>query len=259
MQRIMGIVGALTHAIDRFSPPASRGGSSLRTRLLSTFSISVVFWIPFLSLVLASTGARSTAAVVGIFGLSTGIAPLVMRRFGVGLGGNVASACALLTIGSASFLNGGPALNTHMTLAVVPVLAASLSGMRAALMWTGAVLVTTVGLYLADLNGVVFPQDIPMGYRWAFQLISSCAFATILVAFALMYEYSNEEYTSALSAREADLSAIVETAPDGLLVIDIHGRLLQVNPAAERLFGTPIGSLVGSSVELLFPGCLLYT
>lgn len=123
----------LLRAIDRFSPPVEGAKSALRARLVTTFSFSVLGWVPLLALVLYNISAAHTAVLVAFFGLSTAAAPLVMRRWGVEVGANIAAGAALLTILSASVMNGGPDLNTHTILAIVPVVAISLSGARGAL------------------------------------------------------------------------------------------------------------------------------
>ena len=42
-----------------------------------------------------------------------------------------------------------------------------------------------------------------------------------------------------LRASEARWRSVIDSAVDGIVVIDAHGRIEAFNPAAERLFGTP--------------------
>ena len=44
-------------------------------------------------------------------------------------------------------------------------------------------------------------------------------------------------------------SAIVETALDGLIVTDVHGRMREFNPAAEAMFGYPAALLMGQDLS----------
>ena len=46
---------------------------------------------------------------------------------------------------------------------------------------------------------------------------------------------------------------IIETAPDGMLVIDERGTIMLANPQAESIFGYAPGELVGASTERLLP------
>ncbi len=56
-----------------------------------------------------------------------------------------------------------------------------------------------------------------------------------------------------LRDREARLRSIVDTAADGVVVIDERGRLESFNPAAERLFGYRADEVLGQNVRLLMP------
>ncbi|HEX3133435.1 MAG TPA: PAS domain S-box protein, partial [Planctomycetota bacterium] len=47
--------------------------------------------------------------------------------------------------------------------------------------------------------------------------------------------------------------AIVEAAPDALIVVDEPGRIRLVNVQAERLFGWSRAELIGQPVEVLLP------
>jgi len=51
-------------------------------------------------------------------------------------------------------------------------------------------------------------------------------------------------------------AAIVEGAPDGILVVDPEGHILSANPRAEALFGYEAGTLAGLEVERLLPAAL---
>jgi two-component system sensor kinase FixL len=57
----------------------------------------------------------------------------------------------------------------------------------------------------------------------------------------------------ALPEREALLSAILETSPDGLITIDESGRINSFNPAAEQMFGYRPDEVLGRNVACLMP------
>jgi two-component system sensor kinase FixL len=56
-----------------------------------------------------------------------------------------------------------------------------------------------------------------------------------------------------LGASEARWRAIINSAVDGIIVIDAHGRVETFNPAAERLFGYGAQEVVGRNVDMLMP------
>jgi diguanylate cyclase (GGDEF)-like protein/PAS domain S-box-containing protein len=59
----------------------------------------------------------------------------------------------------------------------------------------------------------------------------------------------------ALRASETRFRTLVETASDAILTVDEQGRILFANRAAERIFGHPVGSMLGEPVSMLLPDC----
>lgn len=56
-----------------------------------------------------------------------------------------------------------------------------------------------------------------------------------------------------LPEREAHLRSILETVPDGMIVIDERGIIRSFSVAAERIFGYAAGEVCGRNVSLLMP------
>jgi len=53
--------------------------------------------------------------------------------------------------------------------------------------------------------------------------------------------------------QEGRLRAVVDTAVDGVILIDASGAILMFNPACERLFGYPAHEVLGKNVKMLMP------
>lgn len=73
---------------------------------------------------------------------------------------------------------------------------------------------------------------------------------------ALRLEQQSEELEarqSVLRSTEAWYRGIIETAPDGMLVIGADGVILMTNPQLDNLFGYAPGELIGETVERLVP------
>lgn len=57
----------------------------------------------------------------------------------------------------------------------------------------------------------------------------------------------------ALREREAHLRSILDTVPDAMIVIDIHGIMQSFSATAERLFGWTAAEAIGRNVNMLMP------
>src|SRR3546814_18246760 len=65
-----------------------------------------------------------------------------------------------------------------------------------------------------------------------------------------------ETAAAAGPSREAYFRALLEAAPDGIVITDGEGRIVLVNAQTEHLFGYPRDQLIGQPVEVLVPEAL---
>ena len=86
----------------------------------------------------------------------------------------------------------------------------------------------------------------------AFQLLMFALASTGLMLGAVVSE--RRRLSLALVDSEEHRSAILNTVPDGVLMIDTHGNIQSINPAVERLFSRPSPWLVGHHVSELVEG-----
>lgn len=64
---------------------------------------------------------------------------------------------------------------------------------------------------------------------------------------------NEKKATEHASESEERLRAVLDTAVEGIIIIDIHGIVQLYNRAAERIFGHTMNEVVGRSVSMLMP------
>ncbi len=60
-----------------------------------------------------------------------------------------------------------------------------------------------------------------------------------------------ERLEDLVEEKTASIKAIVDTAADGIITIDVKGRVLTFNPAAEKMFGYKAQEVIGQNVNML--------
>src|ERR1051325_3998715 len=56
-----------------------------------------------------------------------------------------------------------------------------------------------------------------------------------------------------LAVGESSLRAILDTAVDGIIIIDAHGTVRLYNPACQKIFGYSPEEVIGHNVKMLMP------
>jgi PAS domain S-box-containing protein len=64
----------------------------------------------------------------------------------------------------------------------------------------------------------------------------------------------NAELERRVTERTAQLQAVADTANDGIISADDHGRIVYFNRGAERMFGYPAEKILGRPLTVLMPG-----
>jgi PAS domain S-box-containing protein len=94
-------------------------------------------------------------------------------------------------------------------------------------------------------DGTTFPLHLSVGEMW---IDGERKFTGMLHDLSARVQLEEQ-----LRGSEERWRSIVESAVDGIVVIDAHGRIEAFNPAAERLFGYAEGEVTGQNVEVLMP------
>ena len=94
-------------------------------------------------------------------------------------------------------------------------------------------------------DGTTFPMDLSVGE-------AKQAEGSIFVG--IIHDLTERERSEReLKEAVARLRAVVETAVDGVILIDARGTVLMFNPACEKLFGYAADEVTGHNVKVLMP------
>ncbi len=94
-------------------------------------------------------------------------------------------------------------------------------------------------------DGTTFPMDLSVGE-------AKQEGETIFVG--IIHDLTERKHSERVLLESASrLQAVVETAVDGVILIDASGAVQMFNPACERLFGYAAGEVIGKNVKLLMP------
>lgn len=95
-------------------------------------------------------------------------------------------------------------------------------------------------------DGSTFPMDLSVGQ--AKQAGDETTFVGIIRDIT-----ERKRQDQALRESEARVRAVVDTAVDGVILIDARGSVLMFNPACETLFGYAAAEVIGQNVKMLMP------
>jgi len=119
----------------------------------------------------------------------------------------------------------------------------------------GAMLgVIAFGVAMAVVFGLQIWRGQPP-WDWTTALLFAVAAAAVCIAgeYSRALRARGADDTRRLREREAHLQSILDTVPDAMIVIDVHGQIQSFSAAAERLFGYTAAEAVGRNVSLLMP------
>ncbi len=117
--------------------------------------------------------------------------------------------------------------------------------------------VPVVGVWMWDESldiGLATEQDLDEAYS-LYLFMRTIIFGGALVAAGILLAVVWAFVTGKKEVLEVQrrLQAIVETANDGIVVINKKGIIQSVNPAMEEMFGYPLETMVGRNVSMLMP------
>jgi PAS domain S-box-containing protein len=85
-----------------------------------------------------------------------------------------------------------------------------------------------------------------------FDIILYCILAAVLV-FSILLFYKVKQSFESQKASEKKFRALLDAAPDAMVITDSNGIIKMINQQAVALFGYTAGDLAGKSIEILMP------
>ncbi|AWV88737.1 hybrid sensor histidine kinase/response regulator [Bradymonas sediminis] len=223
-----------------------------RARIGVMITFVTIFW----AMIAAGLGVLSGAyeSVLGLLVgmLLVGCAPFVLRATGnLSLTGHFTVAPIYAVLLWTIYLNGGLYAAPTLWLPIMPLLASLFQKNRSAVVWLGLVVVTFIALIAANLTGFPFPDNPKT--RASDMQFGIALIGMGVTTFAILHLKNNVQIwlTDALRQKEAETSAVLETAPDAIITVDTDGQILRANRATARIFSCDRDEIVGQNIRAL--------
>jgi two-component system sensor histidine kinase DevS len=113
-----------------------------------------------------------------------------------------------------------------------------------------------VVLPLAYIAILVFTIGLLHAPFWLEATIALTISLPVVVLFAYLVFGVINRMRDVLLLRERRFRGLIESAPDGIVIVDITGTIIIVNEQATRLFGYRADEMIGRRVEMLLPDAL---
>lgn len=91
----------------------------------------------------------------------------------------------------------------------------------------------------------------PIGFHWEYDI--NRAISLIFLPFGTMIIVSFKQYFLKLQTSEQKLSTALESAPNGILMVDQEGMIIYINSQIEKTFGYTPKELYGRCIDILVP------
>ena len=252
------------------SPAEPGEGENARlARLLHAFVLlSGAVTLAFLVLTGALLEARARLLTVLLLAALLGIGALA-RAGWTRLAASFYLGGLWLFVTAALWFFGGFRTPASSAYTVMALAAALLFGIRGTAVATGLIVISSLGIAVADLRGWL-PSSSPPSAPVALgvflasllSLVGMALYATAELRRAIAGLRAEVEERGAIETRlresESRVRSIVESSPMGIHLYRLeepgHLVLTGSNPAGDRMIGTPVGPLVGRTIEEAFPG-----
>jgi signal transduction histidine kinase len=253
-----------------FPSPAGPGeheDARLERLLRSFLLLSGAVTAAFLFLTWTRLGGSGRLVVGGLLAGLLGILAIARGRPRLAAALYLTTLWAVVTL--SLWLFGGFQTPTASSYTVVALAAALLFGIRGTALATAVIVITSVGIAVADVSGWLPSSPLP-GPAVALGIFLASLLSIVGMALAATTELrraiaglrAEVEERRAVEVRlresESRVRSIVESSPMGIHLyrLEAPDRLVLTgsNPAGDRILGAPMAPLLGRTIEKAFPG-----
>lgn len=224
----------------RFLPPNVEKGSDavFRAKVVVVFSLALAVWAPIYSAIMYALNGDIVSPIAVMVCAALVCTSLAFLRNGVSFRiiGNWLSFNVFWVMLFVALVGdfGSP---PFLWLAVVPMLAVLIAGIRSGMVWLVLVIASAIAFYVSQLQTGSNPTALDARQQVFFELTVLVGLYVLVLSLTLAYESLKEWAIDQIRRREAHTKALVQTAADGILTISPRGRVNEMNHAAEALFG----------------------
>ncbi|MGM0556970.1 MAG: ATP-binding protein [Myxococcota bacterium] len=241
--------------VDHFVPERLRGAGSLeeqKSRLLPFFMLALALWGPIFAPVFYLQGSTAGALFMLVGTVVIALGPFLLRWTGsLRLAGNYLAGTTFVTLVGMLALSGGTNVSTMAWCVLVPIFANVFVGVRSALSWGAALLVSFGVLSTVEhTDAVQLPVLIPPGDD-VVALTGTTALIFVVWSIFWLNGRLQDWSSRAAERREAELRATLEAVPDPILRLDEDGHVQFWNQASLEAFETQPEELEGSHIATL--------
>ena len=241
--------------IDHFVPDDlddESGIETRRARMGVSTAFTIVFWAVLAASISAFGGSYYSALGLVLCGGVVATAPWVLlktRRMDIA--GHLIVTPIYILLMWLVHENEGLDAPAIVWLTMIPLLASLFLGKRIAKIWLRVIVLSWLVVTVAMLMGYDFPTHLPPKVADVQAGISLVGMGITAFVILNMKDDLQTWLTEELRQKEAETSAVLETAPDGILTVDTDGKILIANKAAEQIFEVKRESMIGEDIRKL--------
>ncbi|QDG50562.1 response regulator [Persicimonas caeni] len=213
---------------------------------------TVVFWA-FLAAVISGSGGSIHAAIgLVLCGTTVATAPFVLRSTGrMDIAGHLIVTPIYILLFWLIHQNGGLLAPAIVWPAMIPLLATLFQGRRTGKVWLWVIIASWVAVLIGALTGYDYPTQLPPKVATVQRGISLVGLAVTAFVVLRLKDDLQTWLTEELRHKEAETRAVLETAPDGIVTVDLDGTVLTANEAAARIFERDPEAMLGQDIRQL--------